>query len=325
MGIVKHPFKENGVFSALSQIEKTQKLLRCALGPTTTFQNQLTYISNHTSVVEQIVNDQQRMANLFKNLDPLKNYRNILASQNSQFVRNSAWDSALAIQKSLALSPAVHDALKGITLSSELVSNLAGLKTTSRLDGILSSLKKDMIYVGEYELLEKDNDSEEESQIILPTRIEEKLELVNYTPITLFQKILNDPLLVREISPRDFEYFVAEIINKLGFSDVNVTPRSNDGGRDIIATRTINDIKMLFAFECKQYSPERKIQLHTMRSLLGTISYSETKVNMGVLVTTSFFTKGSKNLIMSEALIDGKDFDDLVLWINQVKKCVSID
>jgi restriction system protein len=113
---------------------------------------------------------------------------------------------------------------------------------------------------------------------------------------------------------------VAELIERLGFENVTVTPRSGDGGQDILATKFFNDIPMLFSFECKRYSKSNKIKPEIMRALFGTVSASNSKANKGVLVTTSTFSPGAKSFIASEPLIDGKDFYDLVKWINQVKK-----
>lgn len=41
---------------------------------------------------------------------------------------------------------------------------------------------------------------------------------------------------IKRMSPRDFEFFVAEIFEKLGFS-VRITQATRDGGKDIIATK----------------------------------------------------------------------------------------
>ena len=124
---------------------------------------------------------------------------------------------------------------------------------------------------------------------------------------------------MREVQPREFEYFVAYLVDEVGFRNVEVTPRSGDGGRDIVAVKNINGIPLIFSFKCKQYKPDNKIRLDTMRALLGTVTHDRTKSNIGVLVTTSYFTKGSREFILSEPSIDGKDFDDVVKWINDLK------
>lgn len=139
---------------------------------------------------------------------------------------------------------------------------------------------------------------------------------VDSLPLKLIARILRAPHEVRNLSPRQFEEFVAETLNQLGFKDVVLTPRSHDGGKDVIASHQINGIPLSFYFECKKYSEGNKVQLETLRALLGTLAHDARNVNKGVLVTTSTFTKGSKEFILSESRLDGKDYDGILGWID---------
>ena len=135
---------------------------------------------------------------------------------------------------------------------------------------------------------------------------------VNNLPFSVLSKILSSPAEIRNISPREFEEFIADLLNELGFKDVILTPQSRDGGKDIIASHSIQGIQgipLTFYFECKKYAQSNKIQLETMRSLLGTVAHDSQKVNKGILVTTSTFTKGCKDFIFAESCLDGKDYD----------------
>lgn len=143
---------------------------------------------------------------------------------------------------------------------------------------------------------------------------------VHSLPLKLIAKIMRSPHEVRNITPRQFEEFVAETLNQLGFRDIILTPRSRDGGKDVIASHEINGIPLAFYFECKQYSESNKIQLDTLRALLGTMAHDARNVNKGVLVTTSTFTKGSKEFILSESRLGGKDYDGILGWIDELKK-----
>jgi len=317
MSIGKYPFKEPHTLAITKAIEQQQRPQK-ALAPSLAFQKQIEQITRSLGPFNKIIEDQQRLAKLFKDIDPLRDFRPQLRAFHEISERMQVWSKAIEIQKSIMLPAHVHQAVQGIKLSDELLHSIQSIGNVTKLDGIVFTLEQESIYLGEYDLLDIEGGEDQEGQIILPESIEESFEAVNFLPVTTFQKILDDPSLLREILPRDFEYFVAEIIEKLGFSNVTVTPRSGDGGRDIIATKKVNDIPLLFAFECKKYSKQLKIHLETMRALLGTVAFSESKANVGVLVTTSSFTKGARDFIASEALIDGKDFHDLVSWINQV-------
>jgi restriction endonuclease Mrr len=121
------------------------------------------------------------------------------------------------------------------------------------------------------------------------------------------------------LSPRQFEEFVAEILDGLGFAEILLTPRRGDRGRDIVAVKRVEGIPVVFAFECKRYSATRKIGVGICRSLLGTISQSASTANVGVLVTTSTFTKGASEFFLTEASVKGRDFNGVVDWIEDVK------
>lgn len=146
------------------------------------------------------------------------------------------------------------------------------------------------------------------------------LLLVARLPFELIAKILRTPNEIRNLTPRQFEEFIADILSQLGFTDVILTPRSRDGGKDIIASNKINGIPLAFYFECKKYAEDNKVQLKTLRTLLGTIAHDSNRVNKGILVTTSTFTRGSKEFILSEARLDGKDYDGVLGWIDEIRK-----
>jgi len=146
------------------------------------------------------------------------------------------------------------------------------------------------------------------------------LIVVDRLPLRLLSQILSNPSDVRNITPRQFEEFVAELLSELGFSNVILTPRSGDGGKDVIASHSVQDIPLTFYFECKKYAEGNKIQLETMRSLLGTVAHDSRMVNKGILVTTSTFTKGCKEFIVAESRLDGKDYDGVLGWVDELRK-----
>lgn len=156
---------------------------------------------------------------------------------------------------------------------------------------------------------------------------DEKIALitVDHLPLKIISKILKNPREVRNVTPRQFEELIADLLNELGFQNIVLTPRSRDGGKDIIASHSIQGIPLTFYFECKRYAEGNKIQLETMRSLLGTMAHESRKVNKGILVTTSTFTKGCKEFILSESRLDGKDYNDILGWIAEVKARKSIN
>lgn len=143
------------------------------------------------------------------------------------------------------------------------------------------------------------------------------LKSVNFLPFDLLRTLQRHPQMMREMSPRDFEVLVAELLTRLEFQ-VELTPKSNDGGKDIVGFRMVNGIQIKFYFECKKYAESNKVGVGELRSLLGTVNGHGAQANIGVLVTTSTFTKGSIELMAADARLNGKDFDDLKVWLSDI-------
>jgi hypothetical protein len=161
---------------------------------------------------------------------------------------------------------------------------------------------------------------EEQLVEIVPADVLSEFKKVEFVPLRLLDQILRSPELMRDLSPRDFERFVATLIDEIGFENVVITPRSNDQGRDILAVKRVHGIPVLFAFECKRYGVDKPIGIELLRALFGTISHGPTKANKGVLVTTSRFTSGARRFLLTEPSLDGKDFNGIVGWLGEYAK-----
>jgi len=314
----------DSVLSAMRNWEENHSRLTEMLTPNKDFKEQMDRLLEPHYAIAQLAEEQRKAEQNLKDMVS-RTLPDILNHQTpSLSLMDQAWADVLAYQSTLNLPDHISEAVYGFKLDPSIFGTFSNNAASNALESLVQTFNYDHLFLGEYGIedideAESEPDEEFESPIILPEKLEDSLKAVNFLPIKLYQKVLNDPELMRHISPRDFEQFVAEIIDKLGFENVLVTPESGDVGRDIIATHTVNEIPLVFAFECKRYAESRKIGPSTMRSLLGTVTGTETKVNVGVLVTTSSFTKGSKSLIAAETALDGKDFQDLVSWISQVK------
>ena len=121
---------------------------------------------------------------------------------------------------------------------------------------------------------------------------------------------------VRSMSWKQFEEYVAELFDANGF-DVEMTPHSGDGGRDIVATREVAGVPIIMAVECKAW--KRKVGVGVLRSLIGTVQTE--KATVGVLATTSTFTQVARSLLVAEKhQINGMDLDSLVRWHRDLKQ-----
>jgi hypothetical protein len=152
---------------------------------------------------------------------------------------------------------------------------------------------------------------------VAPADAMEALRRVGFAPWDLLDRAARDPEIIRTLGHREFEGFVAALVDRIGFEDVKLTPPSGDGGYDVIATHRFAGIPVVYAFECKHYAPQRKVGLAIVRALLGVIGTERVPAAMGVVVTTSTFTTGARKLIVTNPKLDGKDFDDVVGWLRQ--------
>lgn len=160
--------------------------------------------------------------------------------------------------------------------------------------------------------------------LILPEDYHNRVLITGGVPFHLVQEVARDPRHMNAFTPRQFEEFVAEILDAMKFEDIILTPEKGDGGRDVIATKIFSDIPITCYFECKKYAKGNKVQLQTLRALLGTVAHEATRANIGVLVTTSTFTKGCRELIVSEARLDGKDYAGILGWLEEYKRLYPI-
>ncbi len=179
-------------------------------------------------------------------------------------------------------------------------------------------------YIATLELTEENEDSlyseedEELAEQIIDVVTEEvftQLQRVDFLPLRALDEVVRNPEAMTALNARDFERFIATLIEQLGFEDVILTPRSGDRGRDVLATKRIHGISIMFAFECKRY--KAPVDPDIMRALLGTIVHRDSRANKGVLVTTSNFSAAARQFILTEPALDGRDFDGIVEWLNE--------
>jgi HJR/Mrr/RecB family endonuclease len=127
-----------------------------------------------------------------------------------------------------------------------------------------------------------------------------------------------DPRIIHSLEAYQFENLVETLLKKQGY-DTILTPRSKDGGKDILAQfKTPDGFNCLCLVECKKYSPDRPVGVQWIRALYGIVE--QQNANLGMLVTPSRFTKGVydfQNEIKNK--ISLKDFNDLKNWIKLIK------
>lgn len=129
---------------------------------------------------------------------------------------------------------------------------------------------------------------------------------------------------LQSMDPYAFEKLAQRLLRECGFSEVEVTKKSGDGGIDGTGKLRINGIfSFNVAFQCKRY--KKPVGAPAIRDFRGSLG---TNIEKGVLITTSAFTQEAKDEASSEGkrLIDLMDGEELInklaeygIGLNEVK------
>jgi restriction system protein len=110
--------------------------------------------------------------------------------------------------------------------------------------------------------------------------------------------------ILQSMDPFGFERLAQRILRECGFSQVEVTKKSGDGGIDGTGKLKINGIfSFNVAFQCKRY--KELVGASVIRDFRGSLT---TDIEKGVLITTGRFSKAARD----EASNPGKQQIDLI-------------
>lgn len=111
------------------------------------------------------------------------------------------------------------------------------------------------------------------------------------------------------MDPYGFERLAQRVLRECGFTQVEVTKKSGDGGIDGTGKLKINGIfSFNVAFQCKRYKGQ--VSSSDIRDFRGSLT---TDIEKGVLITTGTFSKAAKEEASNPGkqqidLIDGEEF-----------------
>jgi HJR/Mrr/RecB family endonuclease len=129
----------------------------------------------------------------------------------------------------------------------------------------------------------------------------------------MFQ-ISNNTELIYNIDPFVFEQFVAKILIKFKMQ-VQLQKKTRDGGIDIIAFKDEIYTENYYIFECKRYTPHKKVGIDIVQRLYG-VKKSE-RANKAFLVTSSTFTKDAMKFCAQHYFdLQLVDYIELSKWLN---------
>ena len=103
----------------------------------------------------------------------------------------------------------------------------------------------------------------------------------------ILRLIEKDPDSIHQIPWRKWEEIIAGAYEQSGFDRVILTPRSGDGGRDVIAEKT-GWGSVRFIDQVKAYKPGHLVRADEVRALAGVLT-ADHAASKGIVTTTSDF------------------------------------
>lgn len=108
---------------------------------------------------------------------------------------------------------------------------------------------------------------------------------------------------VRQVEPDAFERLCQRVLRESGFTKVEVTGRSGDGGIDGAGVLRVNLISFHVRFQCKRYAGS--VRAREIRDFRGAMVG---RADKGLFITTGAFTRAAER----EAVRDGAPAIDLI-------------
>ena len=102
------------------------------------------------------------------------------------------------------------------------------------------------------------------------------------------EKIRNSYVL--NLSPYEYEEYIAEELRREGYTEVNTTPKSGDFGADILAREGDRTV----CVQCKRYAPGHPVGVKAVQEIYSAKDYYG--CNDAYLYTTSDFTKAAMEM-----------------------------
>jgi restriction system protein len=186
--------------------------------------------------------------------------------------------------------------MHGNTPQSELAYQLAWVRTMLKNQGLIENSQRgiwSVVDIEEAQLLLK-----KKGQQTLEQRINQQLE----EDENWKEKILS--VILEKVSPSGFERLIQLFLREKGFTQVEVTGRSGDGGIDGRGIAKINGILSFhIIFQCKRY--KGKVSSKEIRDFRGAMVG---RTDKGLFITTGDFTRDA----FLEATRDGVQTIDLI-------------
>jgi len=125
----------------------------------------------------------------------------------------------------------------------------------------------------------------------LSVNLKNRIGLTRYAPGLLCNYLLRRNVAIENaLDPYQFEDLTGMIFSEEGWA-VQRMPKTRDGGKDIIARRTISNTPIVAYVQAKKYKQERKVGIKEIKEFVATVAGDN--ADKGFIVTSSYFSKPS--------------------------------
>ncbi len=148
----------------------------------------------------------------------------------------------------------------------------------------------------------------------------EKIRLA-FEPINaeLMRYLDSHPEFLHKLNARRFEVLIADLLKDMGY-DVQLTPQTRDGGRDILAVFKIPQGEVLTIVDCKRFALDRKIGPDLVQRLLW-LSEHYDRASRAMMASTTYYTSGALEIEREYRWkLSLKDFDAVKEWVGSYGK-----
>jgi HJR/Mrr/RecB family endonuclease len=140
------------------------------------------------------------------------------------------------------------------------------------------------------------------------------IKVVGFLDRRLLEEFHRTPELLTTMERRQFERLIVEIFDGFGY-DVELTQRTRDGGKDIVAVRR-REIETRLLIECKRPDSGHPVDVSIVRELLGVkVDDGATKA---ILATTTRLTRDASAFVEKHRWeLEAAEYDRIVSWISE--------
>jgi pyrimidine deaminase RibD-like protein len=123
-------------------------------------------------------------------------------------------------------------------------------------------------------------------------------DIVVVTDVRILKSVAADANRLLTLTPREFEVFTAELLERLGYSNVVIGQGSKDGGVDVTAyiSHALGAERVIV--QCKRHALEHKVGEPIIKQLLADVGLHHAA--RGLIATTSYLTRGARVLVEQE-------------------------